>query len=205
MVDNLLNGIEEEFYSEDEDWSKLIKAYIAGDVKLPVTDGAIPGFPVAWRRVDKDKRASTHRPSLLFFDLPDLDGSYLNGDSNHKAKEVLDQILSKNHSSFPIFGASGCGKTRTVMDMLSQDWGFYFNGSKDDRGSADIDALIRIVAVKIGDNLLKNNIIAKSITTCLQLARVSLLSRCLSVSAGAMTPSQWMLLQVCPQVLGDVY
>ncbi|KAF9413469.1 hypothetical protein BGZ76_005022, partial [Entomortierella beljakovae] len=202
--DSKLTSIEEGFYSED--WSEFIKAYISGSVKLPVTDGAIPGFPLAWRRGDKDKGAATHRPSLLFFDLPDLDGSYLNNDSNHKAKEILSIIAEKNHSSYPIFGASGCGKTRTVMDMLSLNWGFYFNGSRDDRGSADVDALIRIVSEKIiKDDPLRNNMVAKSITTCLLFARLSILTRCLSASEGKMTPSQWMLLQVCPQVLGEVH
>ncbi|KAF8975581.1 hypothetical protein BGZ46_009011 [Entomortierella lignicola] len=199
-----LNSIEEEFYSED--WSVFIKDYIAGDIKLPVTDGAIPGFPVAWRRVDIAKGTSTHKPSLLFFDLPDSGGSYLSADSNVNARKILDQISSGNYSTFPVFGASGCGKTRTVMDMLSQNWGFYFNGGEDDHGSSDVNALVGIATRKIvvGDPLM-SNIVVKSINICLLLARVSLLSRCLSVSNGAMTPSQWMLLQVCPQVLGKVY
>ncbi|KAF9172646.1 hypothetical protein BGX21_007222 [Mortierella sp. AD011] len=202
-LNSRFNSIEDEFYSED--WSEFIEAYISDNVKLPVTDGKIPGLPIAWRRVGKDRRASTHRPSLLFFDLPDLDGSYMNPDSNSKAREILARISEKNYSSYPIFGASGCGKTRTVMDMLGLNWGFYFNGSKDDRGSDDVKELVSLVETRLGDNLLINNRITKSITACLLLARVSILSRCLTVSNGRMTPSKWMLLQVCSQVLGEVH
>ncbi|KAF9434057.1 hypothetical protein BGZ76_008641 [Entomortierella beljakovae] len=180
QIDIKLGSIEEEFYSDD--WSEFIESYVAGNVELPITDGTIPGFPLAWRRGDKDKGASTHRPSLLFFDLPDLDGSYLNANTNSNAREILAKISLKRHSIYPIFGASGCGKTRTVMDMLSLNWGFYFNGSKDDRGSDDVNTLISLFRKKLGDNLLKNDTAAKSITACLLLARVSILSRCLSVS-----------------------
>ncbi|KAF8973381.1 hypothetical protein BGZ46_009964 [Entomortierella lignicola] len=133
------------------------------------------------RRIDHHSCSST---CLIW------DGSYLNTNSNYKAKEIFDQISSKDYSSFPIFGPSSCGKTRTVMDTLSRNWGFYFIGSKDDHGSADINALIQIVMEKIVEDPLKNNIVAKLITTCLQLARVTFLSRRLSVSTGATTWSQ---------------
>ncbi|KAF9555653.1 hypothetical protein EC968_008795, partial [Mortierella alpina] len=35
-----------------------------------------------------------------------------------------------------VFGVSGCGKTRAVIELLSQHWGFYFNASSDDWGSS---------------------------------------------------------------------
>ncbi|KAF9420823.1 hypothetical protein BGZ76_004039, partial [Entomortierella beljakovae] len=190
------NKIEKEFYSGA--WSKFIEDYVAGEIKLPVTDGAIPGFPRVWRRNDPQKDLTT-KPSLLFVDSPISDGS------NSLATEFLTEISSNNTSFYPIFGASGCGKTRTVIDMLSQQWGFYFSGGENDRGSADVDTLHSIITPKIGADMLKNNSIAKSLTACLILARLSILSRCLSTPGGNLTPKQWMMLQVCPQVFGEVY
>ncbi|KAF9308404.1 hypothetical protein BG003_011161 [Podila horticola] len=36
---------------------------------------------------------------------------------------------------------TSCGKTRAVIELLSQHWGFYFNASSDDWGSSDVITL----------------------------------------------------------------
>ena len=43
--------------------------------------------------------------------------------------------------AYSFFVHSDCGKTRAVIELLSQHWGFYFNVSSDDRGSNDMITL----------------------------------------------------------------
>ncbi|KAF9200657.1 hypothetical protein BGZ49_009102 [Haplosporangium sp. Z 27] len=186
--------IEKEFFS---DWSQFINAYIAGKIPLPETDGPVAGLPRVWRRNDPKKHLTT-KPSLLFVDMP--------GNRLSFAKTILKDISKNDIGFYPVLGTTGCGKTRTAMDMLSQDWGFYFNGSRGDLGSADVDTLCKLVLGKIGENKQRGNYkIAKSMTSSLLLARLSILSYCLESSTGNMTPKEWMLLQTCPQIFGEVY
>ncbi|KAI8356218.1 hypothetical protein B0O80DRAFT_446896 [Mortierella sp. GBAus27b] len=49
---------------------------------------------------------------------------------NLAAGSILE--LVKEDSHIPVFGVSGCGKTRAVIELLSQHWGFYFNALSDD-------------------------------------------------------------------------
>ncbi|KAG0364211.1 hypothetical protein BGX24_004729, partial [Mortierella sp. AD032] len=41
--------------------------------------------------------------------------------------------IFQDNDMITFFGVSGCAKTRAVVEMLAQDWGFYFNGSQADR------------------------------------------------------------------------
>ncbi|KAF9317743.1 hypothetical protein BG006_003312 [Podila minutissima] len=74
----------------------------------------------------------------------------------------------QNNDMITFFGVSGCGKTRAVVEMLAQNWGFYLNGSQADRGCLLIS---RLMVLKY----------------CLSLGRHD-----------TFTCDQWMLLQVCP-------
>jgi replication-associated recombination protein RarA len=47
----------------------------------------------------------------------------------------------QHNDMITFFGVSGCGKTRAVVEMLAQNWGFYLNGSQADRGSKDVTTL----------------------------------------------------------------
>ncbi|KAG0282609.1 hypothetical protein BGZ97_008910, partial [Linnemannia gamsii] len=60
---------------------------------------------------------------------------------NLAAGSILDMVKENNRQVIPVFGVSGCGKTRAVIELLSQHWGFYFNASNDDWGSDDMMTL----------------------------------------------------------------
>jgi hypothetical protein len=104
----------------------------------------------------------------------------------------------------------GCGKTRAVIELLSQHWGFYFNASSDDWGSADMMTLFNTVhsylkeaqtSVDVVD-LEVNNQFARKTTLLLLLSRVLIFKYCLGVpgSDATFTSARWALLQVCPHV-----
>jgi len=60
---------------------------------------------------------------------------------NLAAGSILGMVKENNRALIPVFGVSGCGKTRAVIELLSQHWGFYFNASSDDWESADMMTL----------------------------------------------------------------
>ncbi|KAF9571082.1 hypothetical protein BGW38_008680, partial [Lunasporangiospora selenospora] len=103
-----------------------------------------------------------------------------------------------------------CGKTRAVIELLSQHWGFYFNASSDDWGSADMMTLRSVVQKYLNDrrdssdiDLEANNGYARKTTLLLFLSRLIIFKRCLNVpgSSESLTSARWTLLQVCPHVL----
>ncbi|CAO3568650.1 unnamed protein product [Mortierella alpina] len=107
----------------------FLDAFVKGDKALPTTSGSIRGLPRAWRR--GFGKAPPSRPSLLFMDLPDpsIPDS---ASRNLAAGSILELVKENNRAVIPVFGVSGCGKTRAVIELLSQHWGFYFNASSDD-------------------------------------------------------------------------
>ncbi|KAK3837891.1 MAG: hypothetical protein JOS17DRAFT_837592 [Linnemannia elongata] len=60
---------------------------------------------------------------------------------NLASSSILEMVKANNRPLIPVFGVSGCGKTRAVVELLSQYWGFYFNASSDDWGSSDMITL----------------------------------------------------------------
>ena len=110
----------------------------------------------------------------------------------------------QNNDIITFFGVSGCGKTRAVIEMLAQNWGFYLNGSQADRGSKDIATLFE-VAQKMPRRYLssfdkvQNGLNIQAITGCLLISRLMVLQYCLSLGChDTFTCERWMLLQVCP-------
>jgi hypothetical protein len=105
----------------------------------------------------------------------------------------------------------GCGKTRAVIELLSQHWGFYFNAADDDWGSHDMMTLYGSIRDHLKDlqasytvvDLEANNAYARKITLLLFLSRLLVFKHCLSVpgSSESFTSARWTLLQVCPHVL----
>ncbi|KAG0248413.1 hypothetical protein BGZ95_008065, partial [Linnemannia exigua] len=74
------------------------------------------------------------------------------------------------------FGLSGCGKTRAVVEMLAQNWGFYLNGSQADRGSTDVTTLFESaqempVRYLLSDNV-QNGLNIQAMTCCLLISRL---------------------------------
>ncbi|KAF9993230.1 hypothetical protein BGZ65_011289, partial [Modicella reniformis] len=105
----------------------------------------------------------------------------------------------------------GCGKTRAVIELLSQHWGFYFNAADDDWGSGDMMTLYGSIRDHLKDlqasytvmDLEANNAYARKITLLLFLSRLLVFKHCLNVPGGSdtFTSARWALLQVCPHVL----
>ncbi|KAI8361002.1 hypothetical protein B0O80DRAFT_422126 [Mortierella sp. GBAus27b] len=189
--------------------ANFLDAFVKGEGSLPTTSGSIHGLPRAWRR--KYLTASETQPSLLFMDLPDP----LIPDSesrNNAAESILELVKDNSQGLIPVFGVSGCGKTRAVIELLSLHWGFYFNASNDDWGSNDMmtvrSAVQRFLNDRKGSLVVDreaNNGYARKMTLLLFLSRLLIFKHCLSVlgSNGSFTSARWTLLQVCPEVLFD--
>ncbi|OAQ22441.1 hypothetical protein K457DRAFT_26083 [Linnemannia elongata AG-77] len=120
-------------------------------------------------------------------------------------------MVKEKHRSLIVFGVSGCGKTRAVIELLSQYWGFYFNAADDDWGSGDMMTLYNSVRSYLKDvqvssavvDLEINNLFARKTTLLLFISRLLIFKYCLSVpgSSETFTSARWALLQVCPHVL----
>ncbi|KAF9276057.1 hypothetical protein BGZ68_010295 [Mortierella alpina] len=187
--------------------ANFLDAFVRGEGALPVTTGPIRGLPRAWRR--NYGKPSESRPSLLFLDLPDP-AAPDSASRNLASTSILDMVKQNNRPLIPVFGVSGCGKTRAVIELLSQHWGFYFNASSDDWGSSDMLTLHSTVQSHLHGTRTSfivdrqaNNAFARKITLLLFLSRLFIFKHCLNVSGSSetFTSARWMLLQVCPHVL----
>ncbi|KAF9119661.1 hypothetical protein BGX30_003700, partial [Mortierella sp. GBA39] len=104
-----------------------------------------------------------------------------------------------------------CGKTRAVIELLSQHLGFYFNAADDDWGSDDTMTLYDTVRSHLKDvqaattvvDLEANNAFARKTTLLLYLSRLLIFKFCVNVpgNSATYTSAIWILLQVCPHVL----
>ncbi|KAF9536754.1 hypothetical protein EC957_009801 [Mortierella hygrophila] len=128
--------------------ANFLGTFVKGQGALPTTSGSIRGLPRAWRR--GFGKPPENRPSLLFMDLPNpsTPGS---ASRNHAAGSILELVQENNRPVIPVFGVSGCGKTRAAIELLSQHWGFYFNASNDDWGSEDMMTLRSAVQKDLND------------------------------------------------------
>ncbi|KAF9178381.1 hypothetical protein BGZ51_007824 [Haplosporangium sp. Z 767] len=202
-----LKEITDKFFESGSPVTDFLASYVNGQGALPVTGGSIRDLPRAWRR-SFGIPAET-RPSLLFLDLPDpsaADTALRSLASTY----ILDMVKEDNRPFTPVFGVSGCGKTRAVLELLSQHWGFYFNASSDDWGSSDMSTLqsdVQNYMVKTQTpntvDREANNAIAKKMTYLVILSRLLILKYCLNVpgSSETFTSARWTLLQVCSHVL----
>ncbi|KAI8356250.1 hypothetical protein B0O80DRAFT_22740 [Mortierella sp. GBAus27b] len=169
---------------------------------LPTTSGSIHGLPRAWRRGFGNPPET--RPSLLSMDLPDP-STPDSTSRNLAAGSILDMVENDRHH-IPVFGVSGCGKTRAVIGLLSQHWGFYFNAADDDWGSGDMMTLYNTVrsylkeiqAASTAVDLEINYLFARMTTLLLFLSRLLVFKYCLHVSGsnGMFNSARWILLQV---------
>ncbi|KAG0196176.1 hypothetical protein BGX33_001959, partial [Mortierella sp. NVP41] len=189
--------------------TNFLDVFVRGEKKLPVTSGLIRGLPRAWRH--GFGKAPETRPSLLFLDLPDP-STPDSASRNLAARSILELAKENNRHHIPVFGVSGCGKTRAVIELLSQHWEFYFNASNDDWGSSDMMTLHSTVRDYLNDAIESstadreaNNAYARKTTLLLFLSRLLVFKYCLNVpsSSETFTSARWTLLQVCPHVLFD--
>ncbi|KAF9325121.1 hypothetical protein BG006_011376 [Podila minutissima] len=203
-----IKRITEKFFTPGSDNANFLNAFVKGEVALPVTTGPIRGLPRAWRR--GFGVGPENRPSLLFMDLPDP-STPDSASRNLAAGSILKLVKENNRYHIPVFGVSGCGKTRAVIELLSQHWGFYFNAADDDWGSGDMMTLYGSVRDHLKDlqasytvmDLEANNAYARKITLLLFLSRLLIFKYCISVPGSSETfnSARWALLQVCPHVL----
>ncbi|KAF8930220.1 hypothetical protein BGZ47_000688 [Haplosporangium gracile] len=172
-----------------------------------MTTSGIKGLPKVLRRGVVDTQDSG--PSLLFLDLPDPPLSA--GDpvpERFRSNVLLSVLEGMQAQDLPVFGVSGCGKTRTMIEMLYLQWGFYFNAAKSDFGSDDLSRLADFIdSNTLEDSANVNTRFAKSATLLLFLSRLMILSYCLKIPSCRQTFSsaRWALLQVCPHMFKDVF
>ncbi|KAF9115634.1 hypothetical protein BGX30_006203 [Mortierella sp. GBA39] len=200
-----ITRITDEFFAPGSDVTKFLDNFVRGVVNLPLTTGSVPGLPRVWLR-NKGQLANTY-PSLLFSSLPDpsLSGTQ----SQYPTSDAILQLIERcQTSTVPIFGVSGCGKTRGMIELLSRRWGFYFNAAGDDLGSGDITILISVIGTRLQSDREANNHQARTITYLLMLSRLKIFQHCLTISGSyqTFTSARWTILQTCPHVLhNDIF
>ena len=159
------------------------------DVPIPT----IPGFP-------------TSRPSLLLYDLDTLNVQQL---VERRSKGVYQYIEATRWTSPGVlYGTSGAGKTRSVLEYLSLNYGIYLtcvsernlllNAPKADPGSADLREVLDDL-VGISDQGGSNNNLLR-VKTRLQLLLFirSMVFLAVKEVYNNLTPYEWLLMQLYP-------
>ncbi|KAG0360358.1 hypothetical protein BGX24_005576, partial [Mortierella sp. AD032] len=82
-----IKKIKDKFFAPGSDITNFLDAFVRGEGGLPVTNGAIRGLPRAWRRAFG--KPDETRPSLLFLDLPTLQGLIQPHGISHQAVAKL--------------------------------------------------------------------------------------------------------------------
>ncbi|KAF9276720.1 hypothetical protein BGZ88_001564, partial [Linnemannia elongata] len=200
----LVVQIEDDFFAPDSDNHKRLDRFLKAEKLISATGGVLGGLPFVSRRAGSTK----DRPSLLFLGLLETSATQ---DTPSTADRVLERIHGQSIPLLPLFGVSGCGKTRTAIEMLSKNWGFYFNASSTDWGSNDLLCFLELVQQKKrhkhGDPM--SNAHVHVLALGLVLARVIILHHCLKIAereGTTFTCKRWMLLQVgcCTMSVGDL-
>ncbi|KAG0249257.1 hypothetical protein BG011_009458 [Mortierella polycephala] len=202
-----VKNISDKFFRRGSSVAVFLDSFVRGQAMLPTTSGDIHGLPRAWRR--SIAKPMEERPNLLFLDLP---GSSATGTASISlaSASLLNKMENSHSLLLPVFDVSGCGKTRAVLEVLSQRWGFYFNASGDDWGSNDMSTLQSVVKKHLEETRMDdtddryiNNSVARKVTFLLFASRLLILEYCLNVPdcSETFTNARWTLLQVCPHVL----
>ncbi|ORZ08266.1 hypothetical protein BCR41DRAFT_399329 [Lobosporangium transversale] len=205
-----IKKIVDQFFAPSSSARNFLEEYVRDHGELPVTTEGVKGLPRISRR--GKPLAPMSRPSLLFLDLP---ASYPDDltPNRFRSNVILNALDNTASRDVPVFGVSGCGKTRSVIEVLCLQWGFYFNASDRDLGSDDLSSLSASILDKTQDddnkisNTESNIKFAKRVTLLLFLSRLLILNFCLSVPGCRQTfPSaRWAILQVCPNMFEDVF
>ncbi|KAG0053457.1 hypothetical protein BGZ83_001062 [Gryganskiella cystojenkinii] len=184
--------IESEFFASAQ--VNNLHRFVVGPATVPTTSGRLGGLPLIPTRAASNVGLEG-RPSLLFLNLPESSAPL---DSLSTASKALSKIDSRSVPLMPFFGVSGCGKTRTAIEMLSKRWGFYFNANDADLGSMDLINLVRrLQAKKQRSN--EERTLVQILALVLVLSRIMTLEHCLDVAQRERTTftcKHWMLLQV---------
>ncbi|KAF8938717.1 hypothetical protein BGZ58_000323 [Dissophora ornata] len=204
-LETTIRKVAARFFANESPAAIFLTEYVKGARELPVTTEGIKGLPRCWRR--GKTTAPESRPNFLFLDLPTP--STGNIPERFLSNVILQELEKTEAQDVPVFGVSGCGKTRSVLEMLCLQWGFYFNASDKDLGSDDLSALAEFIDKKTSEEQRPkdNTTFAKNMTLLLFLSRILILNYCLSVPGCRQTFSSasWAILQVCPTMFRDVF
>ncbi|KAF9216903.1 hypothetical protein BGZ59_007536 [Podila verticillata] len=189
--------IEDAFFADN--YTGLVQ-FVRGGANIPTTGGTLGGLPFVLPRAG----GKTNQPSLLFLNLPE---SVETQDPPSTADRALEKIRGRAIPLLPFFGVSGCGKTRTSIEMLFKNWGFYFNGSGTDWGSGDLLSFLELVQQrKQYQNCdLRSNTHVHILALALVLSRVIILHHCLNIAereGTTFTCKHWMLRQFGFRTMG---
>ncbi|KAF9402540.1 hypothetical protein BGZ94_004878, partial [Podila epigama] len=196
-----IEGIKEEVFQPGSAISNFLRMFVEGELFLPEADCCVKGLPKAWLRSSSFTQKSA-RPALYL--LHPTQPHRTTSTTTPPSVAALEMISNfQNSDLITFFGVSGCGKTRAVVEMLAQTWGFYLNGSQADRGSKDITTLYmsaeKMPARYFSSDKVQNGLNIQAITGCLLISRLIVLQHCLSLGRhDTFTCERWMLLQVCP-------
>jgi len=149
-----------------------------------------------------------NKPCLLLHDLEN---------QNHRDSDVYKFIDNNNDISTGLYGTSGAGKTRSVFEYLSHNFGLYFVAStRNDAGSRDLERLlqlfrnlnIHLLAVGNSQNeqFYKNNsrlnyaTMERYVLIIVWVRHVvfKTINRQLLAKNRKLTPYQWLLIQLFP-------
>ncbi|KAF9131410.1 hypothetical protein BGW39_001840 [Mortierella sp. 14UC] len=200
--EDLVSSITEDFFSSPLTKYTNLVQFIKGSVDVPTTGGTLSGLPCVPSRGSEERR----KPSLLFLNLP---ASAEAQSPPCTVDLALEELRGRHLPMLPLFGVSGCGKTRTAHEMLCKTWGFYFNASNTDLGSGD---LYLFATLTQGEERYKgqdtnSNAHVHILALALVLARIILLQRCFDIAeqeGTTFTCKHWMLLQAGLLSLGFV-
>ncbi|KAG0247773.1 hypothetical protein BG011_000951, partial [Mortierella polycephala] len=136
-------------------------------------------------------------------------GAPLSGDLRVDIKKIADKFFATGSKHADFLDMSGCGKTRSVIELLCLQWGFYFNAAEKDLGSSDLSQLAEFLDAKTMEEQgpPQNTVFASNMTLVLFLSRILVLKYCLQIPDCRQTFSSasWAVLQVCPHMFQDVF
>ncbi|EFJ33118.1 hypothetical protein SELMODRAFT_407302 [Selaginella moellendorffii] len=133
-------------------------------------------------------------PSLLHHRLEDSrnDGTL--------ATEIVARLreAATNHCVF-LVGGKGCGKTRTLYEVLAQNFGFYFVASRVENGeSKDFAAVVETLKLCYPSHNKATEFIPRrvgmDVALCALVARLAIFSKVLEIKPG-ISPLEWLICQ----------
>ncbi|KAF9312447.1 hypothetical protein BG003_006268 [Podila horticola] len=195
----VLERLEKDVFHADPSLSRFLPSFVKGDLSIPDADCCVKGLPRTWLRSRTFVEEST-QPALYLLH-PRRPHQTTTTPPSVTALDTIKKF--QNNDMITFFGVSGCGKTRAVVEMLAQNWGFYLNGSQADRGSKDVTTLFEsaqeMPARYLSSDRVQNGLNIQAMTCCLLISRLMVLQHCLSLGRhDTFTCDRWMLLQVCP-------
>ncbi|KAF9176748.1 hypothetical protein BGZ51_009713, partial [Haplosporangium sp. Z 767] len=191
--------LEKDIFHADTSISRFLHSFVKGDLSIPDADCCVKGLPRTWLRSRTFAQESA-QPALYLLH-PRRPHQTTTTPPSAAALHTIKKF--QNNDMITFFGVSGCGKTRAVVEMLAQNWGFYLNGSQADRGSKDVTTLFEsaqeMPARYLSSDKVQNGLNIQAMTRCLLISRLMVLQHCLSLGRhDTFNCERWMLLQVCP-------